>query len=226
MNKSSYSFLNLICNLIIPTIILTKFSSENTLGSFYGLLIALSFPIFYGLSEFYFNKKINFFSILGLVSVLLTGGIGVFQFSSDWLAIKEAFIPGIIGIAVIISTYTKYPLLKMFFEETLNIEGLREKLTHSENEWFSARFRFSSFILGGTFFISSFLNFFLATWIVVSEPGTEAFNQELGLMNLLSLPIIALPMMVILMGIMWYLLNDTLKKVGLTWEEFFNLKGS
>jgi intracellular septation protein A len=205
---------------------LTKFSSENTLGSFYGLLIALSFPIFYGLSEFYFNKKINFFSILGLVSVLLTGGIGVFQFSSDWLAIKEAFIPGIIGMAVIISTYTKYPLLKMFFEETLNIEGLREKLTHSENEWFSARFRFSSLILGGTFFISSFLNFFLATWIVVSEPGTEAFNQELGLMNLLSLPIIALPMMVILMGIMWYLLNDTLKKVGLTWEEFFNLKDS
>ena len=226
MTKSSSSFFNLICNLIIPTIILTKFSSESTLGSFYGLLIALSFPIFYGLSEFYFNKKINFFSILGLVSVLLTGGIGVFQFSSDWLAIKEAFIPGIIGMAVIISTYTKYPLLKMFFEETLNIEGLREKLTHSENEWFSARFRFSSLILGGTFFISSFLNFFLATWIVVSEPGTEAFNQELGLMNLLSLPIIALPMMVILMGIMWYLLNDTLKKVGLTWEEFFNLKDS
>ncbi len=226
MNKSSYSFLNLICNLIIPTIILTKFSSENTLGSFYGLLIALSFPIFYGLSEFYFNRKINFFSILGLISVLLTGGIGIFQFPSNWLAIKEAFIPGIFGMAVIISAYTKYPLLKMFFEETLNIDGLREKLTRSENDWFSARFRFSSLILGGTFFISSFLNFFLATWIVVSEPGTEAFNQELGLMNLLSLPIIALPMMVILMAIMWYLLNDTLKKVGLTWEEFFTPKDS
>tara|TARA_B100000941_G_C28455990_1_gene527928 strand:- start:131 stop:748 length:618 start_codon:yes stop_codon:yes gene_type:complete len=205
---------------------LTKFSSENTLGSFYGLLIALSFPIFYGLSEFYFNRKINFFSILGLISVLLTGGIGIFQFPSNWLAIKEAFIPGIFGMAVIISAYTKYPLLKMFFEETLNIDGLREKLTRSENDWFSARFRFSSLILGGTFFISSFLNFFLATWIVVSEPGTEAFNQELGLMNLLSLPIIALPMMVILMAIMWYLLNDTLKKVGLTWEEFFTPKDS
>ena len=226
MNKSSYSFLNLICNLLIPTIILTKFSSENTLGSFYGLLIALSFPIIYGLSEFYFNRKINFFSVLGLISVLLTGGIGLFQFPSNWLAIKEAFIPGIIGMAVIISTYTKYPLLKMFFDETLNIEGLREKLTHSDNEWFNARFRFSSLILGGTFFISSFLNFFLAKWIVVSEPGTEAFNQELGLMNLLSLPIIALPMMVILMAIMWYLLNDTLKKVGLTWEEFFTHKDS
>ena len=226
MNKSSYPFLNLICNLIIPTIILTKFSSENTLGSFYGLLIALSFPVFYGLSEFYFNRKINFFSVLGLISVLLTGGIGIFQFPSNWLAIKEAFIPGIIGIAVIISAYTKYPLLKMFFEETLNIEGLRGKLTCSENDWFNARFRFSSLLLGGTFFISSFLNFFLATWIVVSEPGTEAFNQELGLMNLLSLPIIALPMMVILMAIMWYLLNDALKKVGLTWEEFFTPKNS
>ena len=141
---------------------MTKFSSENTLGSFYGLLIALSFPIIYGLSEFYFNRKINFFSVLGLISVLLTGGIGLFQFPSNWLAIKEALIPGIIGMAVIISTYTKYPLLKMFFDETLNIEGLREKLTHSDNEWFNARFRFSSLILGGTFFISSFLNFFLS----------------------------------------------------------------
>jgi|TARA_B110000438_G_C15545148_1_gene534492 intracellular septation protein A len=226
MTKSSSSFFNLVCNIIIPTIILTKFSSDSTLGSFYGLLIALSFPIFYGLSELYFNKKINFFSVLGLISVLLTGGIGIFHFSASWLAVKEAFIPGIIGVAVIISTYTKYPLLKLFFEETLNIEGLREKLTPSENEWFNTRFQFSSLLLGGTFFISSFLNFCLATWIVVSDPGTEAFNQELGLMNLLSLPIIALPMMIILMVIMWYLLNETLKKVELTWEEFLTPKDS
>ena len=131
MTKSSSSFFNLICNLIIPTIILTKFSSENTLGSFYGLLIALSFPIFYGLSELYFNKKINFFSVLGLISVLLTGGIGIFHFSARWLAVKEAFIPGTIGVAVIISTYTKYPLLKLFFEETLNIDidDLKKKIT-------------------------------------------------------------------------------------------------
>jgi hypothetical protein len=60
----------------------------------------------------------------------------------------------------------------------------------------------------------------------VSDPGTEAFNQELGLMNLLSLPIIALPMMIILMVIMWYLLNETLKKVELTWEEFLTPKDS
>jgi len=66
----------------------------------------------------------------------------------------------------------------------------------------------------------------LATWIVVSDPGTEAFNQELGLMNLLSLPIIALPMMIILIVIMWYLLNETLKKVELTWEEFLTPKDS
>ena len=60
----------------------------------------------------------------------------------------------------------------------------------------------------------------------MSDPGTEAFNQELGLMNLLSLPIIALPMMIILMVIMWYLLNETLKKVELTWEEFLTPKDS
>ena len=45
-------------------------------------------------------------------------------------------------------------------------------------------------------------------------------------MNLLSLPIIALPMMIILIVIMWYLLNETLKKVELTWEEFLTTKDS
>ncbi len=35
---------------------------------------------------------------LGLISVLLTGGIGLLELDPQWLAIKEAAIPGIIGI--------------------------------------------------------------------------------------------------------------------------------
>jgi intracellular septation protein A len=224
MSKSKASFFNLIFNLILPTVILTKFSGEAALGPLYGLIVALIFPIFYGIAEFHFHKKINFFSVIGLISVLLTGGIGVFQISARWLAIKEAFVPGFIGLIVIASTYTKYPLLKIFFEETLNINELRDKLSPADNEWFNQRFIFCSLLLGGTFFISSVLNFSLATWIVVSDPGTEAFNKELGVMNLLSFPVIALPMTIMLMVIIWYLLNGPLKKIGMTWEEYLTPK--
>jgi hypothetical protein len=55
---------------------------------------------------------------------------------------------------------------------------------------------------------------------VVSAPGTEAFNKELGVMNLLSFPVIALPMTIMLMVILWYLLDGPLKKIGVSWEEF------
>mgnify|MGYP001312925642 CR=1 FL=1 len=40
-------FLNLIVNIIIPVVILTKFSSAEKLGPLYGLLTAISFPIVY-----------------------------------------------------------------------------------------------------------------------------------------------------------------------------------
>ncbi len=43
--------------------------------------------------------------ILGIVSVLLTGGIGVLELDTQWLAVKEALIPGIIGVVVLGSTY-------------------------------------------------------------------------------------------------------------------------
>ena len=38
-------FLNLIVNIVIPVVILTKFSSAEKLGPLYGLLTAISFPI-------------------------------------------------------------------------------------------------------------------------------------------------------------------------------------
>lgn len=220
MSPHKRPFLNFSFNLLIPTIILSKCSSPTMLGPLYGLLVALAFPVGYGLYEFYAHRKINFFSVLGLFSVLLTGGIGVFHISPRWLAIKEAFIPGIIGVVVIASTYTKYPLLKVFFEEAMNLERLTKKLPHTDIAWFNQRFAFASLLLGGTFFVSAVLNFSLATWLVVSEPGTEAFNKELGLLNMLSFPVIALPMTVMMMIVMWYLLNAPLKKVGVTWEEF------
>jgi intracellular septation protein A len=159
MSKTKSSFFNLIFNLILPTIVLTKFSTESLLGPLYGLIVALSFPILYGIIEFYIHKKVNLFSVIGLISVLLTGGIGIFQISAKWLAVKEAFIPGFIGLIVIGSTYTKYPLLKLFFEETLDISKIREKMSSSDNEWFNQRFVFCSLLLGGTFFISSVLNY-------------------------------------------------------------------
>ena len=60
-------------------------------------------------------------------------------------------------------------------------------------------------MLAGTFLFSSVMNYLLARWVVTSPAGTEAFNNELGRMTLLSYPVIAIPSMLMMMGVMFYL---------------------
>ena len=76
-----------------------------------GIIIALAFPIFYGLKEFYTTSKVDLFSVLGVISVPLTGGISLLELDATYIAIKEAAIPGILGLAILISLRTSQPFL-------------------------------------------------------------------------------------------------------------------
>ena len=93
--KEESLLLNLVCNIILPTLILTKFSGENYLGIKLAIIIALAFPLIYGLHDFITRGKLNFFSGLGVVSVSLTGGISLLEMDAIYIAIKEASIPGV-----------------------------------------------------------------------------------------------------------------------------------
>ena len=103
---------DLLFSIIIPSIILMKFSGENGLGTSTALIVALAFPLGLGLYELLKYRKFNVIALLGLISVSLTGGIGLLQLDPQWLAVKEAAIPALIGIAVLASTRTRYPLIR------------------------------------------------------------------------------------------------------------------
>ena len=77
-------FIDLIVSIVIPTLILMKLSGESNLGPMGALLLALAFPLVWGLYELIVNKKKNFVAILGIISVLLTGGIGVLELDNKW----------------------------------------------------------------------------------------------------------------------------------------------
>ncbi|MFW8363306.1 VC0807 family protein, partial [Klebsiella pneumoniae] len=83
----------------------------------------LAFPLGWGLLELVRNRKLNWIALLGLVSVLLTGGIGLLKLDTQWLAIKEAAVPGVLGLAVLISTRTRYPLIRtlLYNPKVLNV---------------------------------------------------------------------------------------------------------
>jgi len=73
-----------------------------------------------------------------------------------------------------------------------------------------------------SFLLSAVLNYALARYLLKSPPGTEAFNAELGRMNLLSWPVIVLPYMAITMYVLWRLLSGFTQLTGLQLEEVFH----
>ena len=216
------TLIELLVTLILPSLILMKLSGPEDLGAVNALLLALAFPLFWGARDLLMRRKLNLFAALGLVSILLTGGIGLLQLDTQWLAIKEAAIPGLIGLAVAVSAHTRTPLVRviLFSPALMNVERIQQGLDQRGNgDAFEARLTTATWMLGGSFFFSAAMNYFLATWIVVSPAGTPAFNEELGRLTLLSYPMIALPSMLIMMAVLYYLARSIRELAGLKLTE-------
>ena len=215
-------FVDLLVSIIIPSVILMKFSGDAHLGPHQALLVALAFPLGWGLFELVRYRKYNFIAVLGVISVFLTGGIGLLELDPKWLAVKEAAVPGVIGLAVLFSTRTRYPLIRtmVYNEKVLNVKRIDERLhERGLTEVFERRLLMATYFLAGTFFFSSVMNFIVAKWIVVSPAGTEAFNAELGRMTLVSYPMIAIPSMLMMFAIIFYLWRTIHGLTGLKMEE-------
>lgn len=213
---------DLLVSIIIPSAILMKLSGGDDLGASGALIAALAFPLSWGLFELLKYKKFNFIALLGLISVLLTGSIGLLQLDPQWLAIKEAAIPGLIGIAVLISTRTPYPLIKtlLYNPNIMNVSKIQQKLNnHDDRKTFESRLQNATYWLSATFLFSAIMNYILARWVVTSPTGSVAFNEELGQMTLLSYPVIAIPSTIMMMAIMYYLWRTIHDMTGLKFEE-------
>lgn len=220
--KQSNPFMDLIFSIAIPSFILLKFSGEDDLGATQALLVALAFPIGWGIFSFFQTKSVKFIALLGLVSVALTGGIGLFKLDPFWLAVKEASIPALIGVAVLISTQTRYPLIKwlIYNPSIMNVEKIKERLAHfGKQKLFDDSLLKATYWLALTFVFSAVMNYVLARWIVNSPAGSEAFNAELAKMTLLSYPVIAIPSMIAMVFIIYYLWKSIHSMTGLEFEE-------
>ena len=232
--KKENLILNLACNLAIPTFVLMKLSDEPPLGPIWGfsprlgpqwgMIVALMFPLGYGIYDLIQRKKTNIFSIVGVASVVLTGTLNQVKADGLWFAIKEAAIPTLFGIAVLLSMRTKRPLVRELLWndqviDTAKVESaLEERGQRAELDQLLRR---ASFGLAASFLLSAVLNFALARYLLRSPAGTPEFNAELGKMNGLSLPVIMLPTMVVTMVVFWKLMNGLTRITGLEVDDIF-----
>ena len=221
----SHLLFELTVSIILPTIILKKLSDSAHLGPVWSLVLALSLPLGYGIYRFVKDKQPGFVPVLGFIGILLTGGIGLLQLDPKYIAIKEAAIPFIIGVATIISLKTPYPLVKtfLFSSQIMQVDKINSALAAKGNlEQFNRSLEVATYILAVSFLVSSILNYVLAKIIVTSPAGTPEFNDQLGTMNLLSYPVIMIPCMIIMVVAMMYLFSRITKMTGLTIEEIMH----
>lgn len=238
---------NILVNVLVPVIALSKLSKDAALetdpklwhiGPIWALVVALALPLGYGVWFLLKHRKLNFFSIVGLASVLLTGGLTLFLWNKDGsvnpsapllFGLKEGSISFILGMAVLTSHWTKTPLLNTFLynNQIFDLKRINRQVEENSNQEPYAKLLFTcTLIFASSFFISTVLNFFVAQYFLSPEKidysavnARELYNQAVGKITWWGFLVIGLPMTAFLVCCMLYLLKGLRRLTGLENDE-------
>ena len=228
--------LNIFVNVLLPIVALSQLSKSGDkswhIGPEYGMAVAVAFPFIYGVVFFFKNKKFNFYSVLGIISVLLTGFITIHVWNEDGsikenadllFAIKEAAIPLMLGAAMLYSHRTKNPLIDVFFlnPDIFDIKKIEEtaKEKNTYNDYLAFRLKLT-WMFASSFLLSSLLNFILAMYLLKDANDKESYNLAVGKVMGYGYLVIGIPLMIIMVGCLIYLMKTISRITGLTKEEF------
>jgi hypothetical protein len=248
-NHQEHPLANVLVNVLIPVLALSYLSKDPEfqraigkavqpwhIGPVKALMVALAFPIAYGIRHFIKTRKANFFSALGLFSVLLTGGLTIFLWNEDGtikpngdvlFGLKEASIPLILGIAVIGSHFTSTPLIRTFlYSDTMFDIARIEKEIDAHNarpDYVKIIFQ-ATLLFAASFFISALLNFGLAVHFLgdldPSAPDARVlYNGQVAKLTGWGFAVIGLPMLIFLFITLRRMITQLSRLTGLKEEE-------
>jgi len=240
---------NILINVLIPVLALSYLSKDPEfqqaigktvrpwhLGPVKALVIALILPVSYGVWFFIRNRKANFFSALGLFSVLLTGGLTLYLWNADGtvkpnahilFGIKEASIPLILAIAVVGSHWSPTPLLRVFLysDSIFNIPKIDAAVAERDVADAYNRLLFQATLLfSASFLLSTVLNFGLALHFLggidhAASDAREAYNIQVAKLTGWGFAVIGLPILVFLFFTLRRLMKGLAAITGLADEE-------
>ncbi|MBX2986638.1 MAG: hypothetical protein KF802_01965 [Bdellovibrionaceae bacterium] len=227
------TFVSLGCNIVLPVVILNHLTAR--LGPATALVLALAFPLGYGLWDWWRRRKANMFSILGLLNTLITGGLALIGVTGFWFAVKEAAFPFLIGLFVLGSSWTRKPAVQTIFlnPNLFQLERMQESIRqHGREAEFSQLLRDSTRWLALSFFFSAVLNFALASRIFIDLPldlpadaRSARLNEQIAQMTQWSMLVILVPSMAFLMGILYFVIRRIRQITGLSDDEFMKVNG-
>ncbi|MEQ1751405.1 MAG: VC0807 family protein [Prosthecobacter sp.] len=224
--EQPHPFADLLLTVILPSFVLESLSKPERLGPAWALVVALLMPLVFGIYCFVKKRGLNFFSILGLVAVIVTGGLGLLKLSSGWFALKEAAFPLFLGMAFPLSFYWKKPLVN---ELLLNPQVINQRLLHGALDTVEKRSAFqelvghASWALAGTMLLSAVGNWWMILWFLEGKsPGTEEYIKAIGRQNWVGFIVIGVPMLGVTMGLLFWLLRRIQALTGLEREDLMN----
>lgn len=180
---------NILVNVIVPVLILSYLSKDPDLqerlgkiarpwhiGPLWAMIFALALPLGYGAWYYLKTRKGNFFSAIGLVSVLLSGGLTVYLWNKNGtvkpnagllFGLKEALIPLVLGISILFSHRTATPLIRVFLynDSIFDIPKIENRVASisAQTDYESLLHRATK-LFATSFFLSSLMNLVLAQW--------------------------------------------------------------
>lgn len=217
---------DLLLTLVLPSVVLESLSMPDRLGPVWALVLASALPVAFGLWCWHQKRGLNFFSVFGLLAVILTGGLGLLRLNAVWFAAKEALFPVILGLAFPLSHWLGMPLVRelLLNPQVINQHALQGALsTEARRAAFEGLLWWASWGMLGTTFLSAGANFALALALIGGkEPGSEAYTQAIGKLNWMGFIVIGVPLLGITVGLMLWVMRRLRAVTGLEMEDLLN----
>ncbi len=224
--KQPHPLLDFALTIILPSIALEKLSAPDRLGPLWALIVALMLPLGFGIWCFMQKRGLNFFSVLGLTAVIITGVLGLWHLNAMWFAAKEAMFPIFLGIAFPLSHRWGKPLINemLLNPQIINQPALHRALdTPEKHHDFAQLLKKASWGMAGTMLLSSVSNFALALYLLGDKvPGSEEYTKAIGRLNWGGFLVIGIPLMGVTLGLLLWLLRSITRLTGLERDDLMN----
>lgn len=221
---------NLLLNVLLPVTVLSACSKHPgpdaplyAIGPKWALVVAVLLPVGYFLWDYRERGKVNTFSIIGLISVLFSGGLGLLDLSAQAFAVKEASVPLILAGLLWWTGRGPKPLVRQLLmnPEMMDVGRVEEAISvHDARPAFDRLIRTSTWMLMGSMLLSAVLNYFLALYFLKGlAPGSPEFTEGIGKLSAWGWLVIGLPSAVLTVWAMFRLFRGLKQLTGLDTDD-------
>jgi len=240
---------NILVNVLVPVLILSYLSKDPVIQAKLGkaahlwhlgppkaMALALLLPLGYGVWHYLKTRKGNLFSALGLVSVLLSGGLTLYLWNLNGtvkpnagflFGVKEALIPLMLGIAILMSQRTGSPLIRVFLynDSIFDIPKIESRVDEISARGAYAQLLYhATQLFAASFFLSALMNLCLAQWFfqgfdAAAIDALEKYNAIIAKVVGWAFAVIGVPIVICLYVTLRRLLSGLGALTGLSEDE-------